>query len=149
MAKRTIRGAPERRPSAAAAYIGMRLRLRRSHLAITVVELAAHLGLSPKELAAIELGEIAPDAVFIVRCAQELEVPISWFYDGLEPSLLAPLDAAHKGVEQATSEVVVALTDRTQRELLGSYFEQLGIDDRQRLLVIARALAVDHPNDAA
>jgi transcriptional regulator with XRE-family HTH domain len=143
MARRSIKGAPERRPSAAAAHIGMRLRLRRSYLDVTIEELAAQLGLHPKELATIEAGTTAPDAVFIVRCAQALEIPIAWFYDGLEPSLLSPLDAPQKSVEAATSEVVNALDEKMQNELLGSYFDQLGTDDRQRLIVIARALASD------
>lgn len=141
MARRSIKGARERRPSPAAAYIGMRLRLRRSYLDITIEELATQLGQHPEDLALIELGELAPDAVFVVRCAQALEVPISWFYDGLEPSLLSPLDTPHKSVDLATREVVDALDKKTSHELLGSYFDQLGTEDRQRLLVIARALA--------
>lgn len=83
------------------AYIGSRLRLRRTSLALSQAELAAAADLTKARLGGYERGTERIGAENIFRLAEALKVPPAFFFDGLagflgleRPAAEAPAPAA-------------------------------------------------------
>lgn len=64
-------------------YIGSRLRLRRISLALSQADVAAGAGLSKARLGRFERGAERIPADSLYRLAENLNVPASFFFDGL------------------------------------------------------------------
>jgi transcriptional regulator with XRE-family HTH domain len=65
------------------AHIGRRLRERRRVLGLSQAELATRLGFTPPQINRYEHGTTRLSAAGLWRAAQVLEVPASYFFDGL------------------------------------------------------------------
>lgn len=111
-------------------HIGERIRLRRTELGLTQERLAASLAVSYQQIQKYESGanRIAADSLW--RLALRLEVPISYFFDGLDGDQDAGLTRAlgsrggldllrgyaairDGGVKQALTGLVRAVAERT------------------------------------
>lgn len=121
------------------AHVGFRLRLRRELLGISEAELAPLLGLDVSTLKRFEAGAERIEASALFAFAARLEVPITWFYDGLsEETGLAATRAKHE------DDVVPALPPPSRRDdlaLVATYYEMLDASNRRKLVDIARILA--------
>lgn len=125
------------------AHVGFRLRLRRELLGITEAELAPLLGVDLATLTRYEAGAARIEASALFAFAARLEVPITWFYDGLsEESGLAATRAS--GHEDAIAPLV-APTRRDDLALIAAYYEMLDAPTRRKLVNIARVLAGAEP----
>src|SRR3954471_17586644 len=69
---------------AANEHIGERIRLRRTLLGLSQSELGKALGLSFQQLQKYERGASAIGAGQLREVARALDVPVSFFYDGLD-----------------------------------------------------------------
>ena len=121
------------------AHVGFRLRLRRELLGITEAELAPLLGVDLATLKRYEAGAARIEASALFAFAARLEVPITWFYDGLsEETGLAATRAPGHDVAVAPS---APATRRDDLALLTAYCEMLDAPTRRKLVDIARVLA--------
>ena len=125
------------------AHVGFRLRLRRELLGISEGELAPLLGLDVATLKRYEAGAERIEASALFAFAARLEVPITWFYDGLsEETGLAATRARHD--DDASPDVLPARSD--DLELIAVYYAMLDAPNRSKLVDIARVLAgADRP----
>ena len=69
-------------------HVGMRLRLRRISLDLSIPDLAQTTGRDPATIEGWEQGEIRIGASELFELARLLEIPLAFFYDGLETGSL-------------------------------------------------------------
>ncbi|WP_315722313.1 MULTISPECIES: helix-turn-helix domain-containing protein [Bradyrhizobium] len=126
-----------KKPNHVDQHVGTRLRLRRNLLDLSQDDLARRLGLTAQLIQKYEAGETRISASRLYEIANQLAVPITWFFDEIDAKARAAAPQASH--EQATdfSELV---TKRESRQLLELYF---GISDerlRQKVLQMAELL---------
>ena len=68
------------------ALIGARLRARRLGLGKTEWDLGYDMGVSGTQVLAFETGATRLTASELWLAAQALEVPVAWFFEGIDPS---------------------------------------------------------------
>ena len=122
-------------------YVGMRLKLRRTSLGLTVPELAREFSMSPKTVTAWEAGEARISASELYELSQILEVPQSFFYAGITPGSLSPGRASAQSLQDHVQSVVGTIQGEDNRTLLMTYFDQLPRQLQAHVLDITRTLA--------
>lgn len=114
-------------------HLGKRLRRRRRLLGLTQQQLAGACGVRFQQIQKYECGANRISAARLWQLAEALEVPVSYFYDGL--SELIPLEpSSERGEVFARKETL---------DLIRTYY-QLGEHPRRRLLDLAKALNGEH-----
>lgn len=66
------------------AHIGARIRKRRKYRAMSLGALAEHAGVTYGQMARYENGTNRVTASTLVKLAIAMEVPVAWFFDGIE-----------------------------------------------------------------
>jgi transcriptional regulator with XRE-family HTH domain len=127
--------------SAVAAHIGMRIKLRRRLLGIERDDLGRMIRMPELELEQFEEGLQPLDVATLYRIAAALEVPLAWFYDGIDVSTHLPFEDEDRSNESAVHEATEVMTENVRLALLTVYFRQLDAADQSRLLGMARAWA--------
>ena len=120
-------------------HLGKRLRRRRRLLGLTQQQLASAVGVRFQQIQKYECGANRISAARLWELSEALEVPINYFYEGLENEAAA--DAANDAVKR--SEQVLARKETL--DLVRAYY-RLGERPRRRLLDLAKSL---DDNDAA
>ena len=120
-------------------HLGKRLRRRRRLLGLTQQQLASAVGVRFQQIQKYECGANRISAARLWELAEALEVPINYFYEGLEAEAAA--DTANDAVKR--SEQVLARKETL--DLVRAYY-RLGERPRRRLLDLAKSL---DDNDAA
>ena len=64
-------------------HFGIRLRRRRRFIGLTQTQLAEAVGVRFQQVQKYECGATRLSAARLWRCAQALDVPMSYFYEGL------------------------------------------------------------------
>ena len=121
---------------------GKRLRLRRNLLGLSQDELAKRLGLTSQLIQKYEVGETRISASRLYGIAEQLAVPITWFFDELENKKQPSIPSKQISEAQDWTELV---TKRESRQLLELYF---GISDerlRRKLMAVAQLLTTTDP----
>jgi transcriptional regulator with XRE-family HTH domain len=116
--------------------LGRRLRLRRRIMGLTQNELAAKVGVRFQQIQKYESGANRISAARLWGFSQALEVPVSYFFEGLG-------SARRSTAETPTGD----LMNRAEAMDLIDAFSRLDERPRRRLLDLARALK--GPLDAA
>ena len=122
-------------------HLGKRLRRRRRLLGLTQQQLASAVGVRFQQIQKYECGANRISAARLWELAEALEVPINYFYEGLEAEAA---DAANDAVKR--SEQVLARKETL--DLVRAYYK-LGERPRRRLLDLAKSLDLNGDNDAA
>jgi transcriptional regulator with XRE-family HTH domain len=116
-------------------HLGRRLRRRRRLLGLTQHQLADACGVRFQQIQKYECAANRMSAARVWQLAQVLEVPISYFYEGLGADLL---DSRPREGE-AQREV---FTRKETRDLIRAYYS-LSERPRRRLLDLAKSLNGD------
>ena len=112
-------------------HLGRRLRRRRRLLGLTQQELAGSCGVRFQQIQKYECAANRMSASRLWQLAEVLEVPISYFYEGLtREQREAWGDRDHAGDSLASKET---------QDLIRAYY-QLGESPRRRLLDLAKAM---------
>ena len=120
-------------------HLGKRLRRRRRLLGLTQQQLASAVGVRFQQIQKYECGANRISAARLWELSEALEVPINYFYEGLEADTSA--DPGAEAVKR--SEQVLARKETL--DLVRAYYK-LGERPRRRLLDLAKSL---DDNDAA
>jgi transcriptional regulator with XRE-family HTH domain len=89
-------------------HIGERIRLRRTLLGLSQAELGKALGLSFQQMQKYERGASAIGAGQLCEGARALDVPVSFFYDGLDGvSVPTNFDAGERQYQPVHAELEV------------------------------------------
>jgi transcriptional regulator with XRE-family HTH domain len=113
-------------------HLGKRLRRRRRLLGLTQQQLAGSVGVRFQQIQKYECGANRISAARLWSLAEALEVPVGYFYDGL--------DAAARREPSAEGGEVLARKETL--DLVRAYY-QLGERPRRRLLDLAKSLNGD------
>lgn len=98
------------------AYVGGRIRERRTEMGLTQENLATALQISYQQVQKYEAGTNRVSAGRLFEIARKLEVDVAYFYEGLDPNLeVEPLD--HGGKSRAVIELVQNFAEITDPEL--------------------------------
>ena len=114
-------------------HLGRRLRRRRRLLGLTQQELALACGVRFQQIQKYECAANRMSAARLWQLAEVLEVPVSYFYEGLTRD-----QREHMERETALSSNENMASKETQ-DLIHAYY-QLGERPRRRLLDLAKAM---------
>jgi transcriptional regulator with XRE-family HTH domain len=120
-------------------HLGKRLRRRRRLLGLTQQQLASAVGVRFQQIQKYECGANRISAARLWELSEALEVPINYFYEGLEA------EAANDGASDAVKRSEQVLARKETLDLVRAYYK-LGERPRRRLLDLAKSL---DDNDAA
>lgn len=112
-------------------HLGRRLRRRRSLLGLTQQELAHACGVRFQQIQKYECAANRMSAARLWQLAEVLEVPISYFYEGLTRDQRESLER-----EGSSNETMAS---KETQDLIHAYY-QLGERPRRRLLDLAKAM---------
>ena len=118
------------------AHVGKRVRHRRWMMGMTQQQLGDMVGIKFQQIQKYETGMNRISASRLWDIAKALEVPINYFFEGLEAESLA--DAA--GTEPVSASRGDLLADKEALELVRSYYA-IPENQRRRLFDLARVLS--------
>ena len=113
-------------------HLGRRLRRRRRLLGLTQQQLAVSVGIRFQQIQKYECGANRISAARLWQLAEALEVPVSYFYDGVAEAQAR----AEAAAEPRSGEVMAR---KETMDLIRAYY-QLGERPRRRLLDLAKSL---------
>lgn len=113
-------------------HLGRRLRRRRRLLGLTQQELAHACGVRFQQIQKYECAANRMSAARLWQLSEVLEVPISYFYEGL-------IRDEREGLDGEASSSNDTLASKETQDLIHAYY-QLGERPRRRLLDLAKAM---------
>ena len=113
-------------------HLGRRLRRRRRLLGLTQQELAIACGVRFQQIQKYECAANRMSAARLWQLAEVLEVPVSYFYEGLTRDEREDMIRAAMGDEETVGS-------KETQDLIHAYY-QLGERPRRRLLDLAKAM---------
>jgi len=121
-------------------HLGKRLRRRRRLLGLTQQQLAAAVGVRFQQIQKYECGANRISAARLWQLSEALEVPVSYFYDGLSGG---PGPMRREAPPESRGGDGMLARKETQ-DLIQAYY-QLDERPRRRLLDLAKSLNTDAP----
>jgi transcriptional regulator with XRE-family HTH domain len=113
-------------------HLGKRLRRRRRLLGLTQQQLAIAVGVRFQQIQKYECGANRISAARLWQLSEALEVPVSYFFDGLAEAQEATANDPSEGGGEMFAR-------KETLDLIRAYY-QLGERPRRRLLDLARSL---------
>jgi transcriptional regulator with XRE-family HTH domain len=86
-------------------HVGTRIRLRRTLLGLTQEQLAAALNISYQQIQKYETGANRISAGRLYELAQRLDTEVAYFFDGLDPNVIAQ-NLPHGGHNRVAIDLV-------------------------------------------
>lgn len=114
------------------AHVGKRIQYRRRMIKLTQQQLAAEVGVKPQQIQKYESGFNSVSASRLWEIADVLQVPISFFYEGIDAS----------GRDKPAPVPGDILADKEAMVLVRAYYA-IPEQQRRRLFDLARVLADD------
>lgn len=130
-------------PSSIDRIVGQRLRWRRRELKLTQEQLAEQLGLTFQQVQKYEKGINRVSAGRLFELATELTVPITYFYEGVEELLSAPVLA----VQEDDHPPTLPYLDSESIELITAFQKITDPKLRRSLLETIQAVSVTHDGE--
>ncbi len=112
-------------------HVGKRIRHRRWMVGMTQQQLAEHVGIKFQQIQKYETGMNRVSASRLWDISEALEVPVSFFFEGLERK---------DGQSEQTGVPADLLSDKEALELVRSYYA-IPENQRRRLFELARVLS--------
>lgn len=131
-----------RGPNAIDTHVGARIRLRRSLMTMSQSELGEKLGVTFQQVQKYERGTNRVGASRLWLLAKVMEVPVSYFYDGLEQDGSTSVPAA----DNDTLYDFIASPDGIDLARAFSAIEDAKV--RRRMIDLCRALGPGETSDA-
>jgi DNA-binding XRE family transcriptional regulator len=109
-------------------HVGRRIQLRRKALVMSQTELGRRLGVSFQQVQKYESGVNRVSASTLYELATTLEVPITFFFEGLDGMVPSEIDVGDPFDRHAMGLVkrLRALRDPTQKRLVGEMLRAIG-----------------------
>ncbi len=121
----------KQRPDPVDVHVGRRIRFRRNLLRMTQTELGRAIGVSFKQVQKYESGANRIGAGRLYEIARALDVPVSYFFEGLTDT----------GQRPGPSLVEAALSSPESVELVQTYYRIPDPRLRKRFLNLIRSIA--------
>ena len=124
--------ASSRRKGSIDVHVGERIRQRRAVLDLSLDVVASRIGVSPQQLQKYEAADNRITAGRLFTCANALDVPVSFFFDGRDDSAADPRVSSSARAGQVSVDEV--------GELLRLYSSIVDHDIRRRAIEYIRSL---------
>ncbi|SDI37087.1 helix-turn-helix domain-containing protein [Alloyangia pacifica] len=118
-------------------HVGKRIRHRRWLVGMTQQQLAEHVGIKFQQIQKYETGANRVSASRLWDIADALEVPVSFFFEGIESEHQAEDAAAEPASPAMPTDI---LGDKEALDLVRSYYA-IPENQRRRLFELARVLS--------
>jgi len=130
-------------------HVGQRVRHRRVELGMSQEKLGRALGLTFQQVQKYERGANRVGASRLFDLARVLDVPISFFFEGLEERVPSMPSGARRGLSasEATSYDADPMAKRETMDLVRAYYRIPHTGVRKRLFELAKSLAVADPTE--
>jgi len=130
-----------RRPNPVDLHVGGRVRMRRKLLGVSQEQLADSLGLTFQQVQKYERGANRVSASKLYEIAKTLQVPVSFFFDGLAD----PMDGSDGDeIGQQAERIVQEFLTTPEGLELAEVFPKIGRGRvRRQVLDLVRAMAED------
>lgn len=115
-------------------HVGKRVRHRRWLVGMTQQQLAEHVGIKFQQIQKYETGANRVSASRLWDIADALDVPVSFFFEGIEAGETEPAQSAESNVPADL------LGDKEALDLVRSYYA-IPENQRRRLFELARVLS--------
>ncbi|WP_229006494.1 helix-turn-helix domain-containing protein [Roseibium aggregatum] len=129
-----------RKPNYVDQHVAARIRMRRNLLGMSQDELAKRLGVTAQQTQKYEAGETRVSASRLYAIAQQLGVPVAWFFEGLETAGETAKAAGPESSKAARADLEDILNRREARDLIEIYFAIKDTKLRKRVLDMAELL---------
>jgi transcriptional regulator with XRE-family HTH domain len=128
------------RPNPIDVHVGSRVRLRRNMLGLSQEKLGEAIGLTFQQVQKYERGANRIGASRLHELSRVLDVPVSFFYDDVDP---VRAEAIPSGFEESPQAAFDSdpLRRRETRDLVDAYYRIGDVAVRRRLYDLAKALA--------
>ena len=124
------------------AYIGKKLRLRRTMMGLSQEVVANAVGITFQQVQKYEKGVNAMNARRLVEFARFMHVPVAYFFEGLEDEAPAGSNDKAAGFAEATMAFDHGSpSDRESLEMMKAFKRISGQSVRKRLSDLVRAIA--------
>lgn len=126
------------------AHVGKRLRLRRTMMGLSQEAIAKAVGITFQQVQKYEKGSNAMNASRLFEFAQFMQVPVAYFFEGLETNgaLETTVGFAEAGV--AFDHNHKKVSDRESLEMMKAFKRISEQNVRKRLSDLVRAIADNH-----
>lgn len=118
-------------------HVGKRLRLRRTMLGLSQEKLGTQLGLTFQQVQKYERGANRIGSSRLFRLSRLLEVPVSYFFEGLDEASAAVTGGNNQPDGSAD---INPLERRETLELVRAYYRIDDIDVRRRVFELVKVL---------
>ena len=120
------------------AYVGKRLRLRRTMMGLSQEAVAKAVGITFQQVQKYEKGVNAMNARRLVEFARFMNVPVAYFFDGMEHN-----DGTSTGFSETaeTFEHASPVSEREALEMMKAFKRIITPGVRKRLSDLVRAIA--------
>ena len=130
------------KPNPIDVHVGSRVRLRRTLLGLSQEKLGEAIGLTFQQVQKYERGANRIGASRLYDLGRVLDVPVSFFFDDLDPgSTKAQPALAAASVEAETTAQANPMMKRETLELVRAYLRIPDTDIRRRLFDLTKAIA--------
>ncbi|ETW12656.1 DNA-binding protein [Roseivivax marinus] len=121
-------------------HVGKRIRHRRWLVGMTQQQLAERVGIKFQQIQKYETGANRVSASRLWDIADALDVPVSFFFEGLEATEAEMSEAGHEAMPTTDAVPADILGDKEALDLVRSYYA-IPEHQRRRLFELARVLS--------
>lgn len=142
------KGVSARSPHAIDAYVGERLRLRRTLLGMSQEALGDELNLSFQQVQKYERGTNRISASRLYELGRILDVPVSYFYEGMTDDVIGGKRPDENEHNHDTPDGQDPFAKRETLELVRSYYKISHPIVRRRVYALVKSLSGNDADDA-
>jgi transcriptional regulator with XRE-family HTH domain len=128
------------KPNPVDVHVGSRVRLRRTLLGMSQERLGDAIGLTFQQVQKYERGANRIGASRLYDLSRVLDVPVSFFFDDIDPAVAAPTSEAASAPDEARAEPDPMMRRETL-ELVRAYYRIPDSQIRRRLFDLTKAIA--------
>ncbi len=137
-------GTSEQQPHPIDVHVGGRVRVRRVHLGLSQAKLAAALGLTFQQIQKYERGVNRISASKLFELSQFLEVPVSFFFEGVETGVKSKGERAGgkagAPIKKFSSTDPDFMSRRETLQLISNYYRISDSNVRNEVLMLLKSL---------
>ena len=131
------------KPSPIDVHVGSRVRLRRTLLGMSQERLGQAIGLTFQQVQKYERGANRIGASRLFDLSRVLDVPVSFFFDDINPAVVAQVNEGQAGLSEAAPARYEPdpMMRRETLELVRAYYRVSDPTTRRRLFELVKAIA--------
>jgi transcriptional regulator with XRE-family HTH domain len=126
-------------------HVGKRLRLRRTMMGLSQEAVAKAVGITFQQVQKYEKGSNAMNASRLIEFARYMNVPVSYFFEGLEGYALSSAKPAGFAEDVVEFEFESGVSERESLEMMKAFKRIKEQPIRKRLSDLVRAVAENKP----